>query len=303
MTNRALRLSAAMILAASGMAASAASLSDDFESYVPGNFPAAKWLDAAVPFPVAPPFVNLASPSAAVVATTDAFGVATQALQTAGSLGVSKGIYAAVPVSSSYSLVADIRTLRFANSDAGFVAPPSDWSMQLTFAQTGVANFSVAPQAGLYVSSLTHSWRFFLISANGGPLDDFDLGVAATLDTWYTVSLDVDASTGNFHSIIRDTSSGILLHDETHGYLGWKADYAAYDSIAFFGGETGAFDPPVPGSTTIASIAQVDNVNIQAVPVPEPTTWSPMGIGLVGLCAMRRRSCRTGGTANSDGGR
>jgi len=289
MTNRALRLSAAMILAASGMAASAASLSDDFESYVPGNFPAAKWLDAAVPFPVAPPFVNLASPSAAVVATTDAFGVATQALQTAGSLGVSKGIYAAVPVSSSYSLVADIRTLRFANSDAGFVAPPSDWSMQLTFAQTGVANFSVAPQAGLYVSSLTHSWRFFLIGANGGPLDDFDLGVTAALDTWYTVSLDIDAVGGSFHSVIRDTLTGNVLVDQTNGYAGWQANYAAFDSISFFGGETGASDPAVLGSTTTAAIAQVDNINIVAVPVPEPATWGLMVAGLTALCAVRRR--------------
>jgi hypothetical protein len=94
-----------------------------------------------------------------------------------------------------------------------------------------------------------------------------------------------------------------VLRDETHGYLNWKPGYAAYDSIAFFGGETGAFDPPVPGSTTIASIAQVDNVNIQAVPVPQPTTWASMGVGLAGLWAMRRRARQTGSATNSDGGR
>ena len=292
MKNHILRLSAVAILAATGMAASGATLSDDFEAYAPGSFPSAKWLDAALPFPVAPPFVNAAPPSATVVATTDAFGAATQAMQTADALGVSKGIYAAVPLSSTYSLVADIRTLRFANSDAAFIVPASDWSMQLTFAQTGVANFSVAPQAGLYASSLTHTWRFFLIGANGGPLDDFDLGVAAALDTWYSVSLDIDAISGNFHSIIRDTLTGSVLVDNTHGYANWQANYAAYDSIIFFGGETGAFDPPVPGSTTIAAIAQVDNINIQAVPVPEPTTWALMVAGLAGLCVMRRRQQR-----------
>ncbi|MBC7734383.1 MAG: hypothetical protein H7306_21225, partial [Bacteriovorax sp.] len=47
-------------------------------------------------------------------------------------------------------------------------------------------NFAVAPQAGLYASSLTHSRRFFLFGSNGGPLDDFDLGAAAALNTWYT---------------------------------------------------------------------------------------------------------------------
>ena len=91
MTKRVLQFGAAMILAAAGTAAPAANLSDDFESCAPGSFPSAKWLDAALPFPVAPPFVNASSPSAAVVATTNAFGAATQALQTADALGVSKG--------------------------------------------------------------------------------------------------------------------------------------------------------------------------------------------------------------------
>ena len=286
MAHRALRLIFAVIIAASGSAVSAASLSDDFESYSSGTFPSAKWLDAALPFPVAPPFVNAAAPSASVVATTDAFGAATQALQTVDALGVSKGIYAAVPLSSNYSLVADIRTLRFANSDPAFVAPPSDWSMELTFSQTGVANFSAAPQAGLYASSLTHTWRFFLIGSNGGPRDDFDLGVAAAVDTWYTVSLDIDAVGGSFHSVIRDTLSGNLLVDQTNSYTGWHASYAAFDSISFFGGETGAFDPAVAGSTTIAAIAQVDNINIVAV--PEPASWGLMLTGLAALCAVRR---------------
>ena len=286
MTYRALQLSVAVIIAASGSAVSAASLSDDFESYALGTFPSAKWLDAALPFPVASPFVNAAAPSASVVATTDAFGTATQALQTVDALGVSKGIYAAVPLSSNYSLAADIRTLRFANSDPAFVAPAGDWSMELTFSQTGVANFSVAPQAGLYASSLTHTWRFFLIGSNGGPLDDVDLGVAASVDNWYTVSLDIDAAGGSFHSVIRDTRTDKLLVDLTKSYPSWHANYAAFDSISFFGGEIGAFDPAEAGSTTIAAIAQVDNINISAV--PEPTSWGLMLTGIAALCALRR---------------
>ena len=118
MTPRGLRLVAAMVLGGTGMMASAATLSDNFEGYALGSFPAAQWLDAAVPFPVLPPSVNAPLPSATVVATTNAFGAPTQALQTVDALGVSKGIYAPVPLSSSYSLAADIRTLRFADTAA-----------------------------------------------------------------------------------------------------------------------------------------------------------------------------------------
>ena len=291
MTSRSLRLGAAVVLGGAGMVASAATLSDDFEGYAPGSFPAAQWLDAALPFPAPSPGVNAPLPSATVVATTNAFGAQTQVLQTVDALGVSKGIYASVPLSSSYSLVADIRTLRFADTDANAGAA-SDWTMQLTFAQTGVTNFAVAPQAGLYTSSLTHSWRFFLIGSNGGPTDDFDLGVAAALDTWYTVSLGIDATGGVFHSIITDTLSGTVLIDETHGYNAWQQQYAAYDSIVFFGGETAATDPAGPASTTIAGLAQVDNVNIQAMPVPEPATGALMAAGIIGWVATRRRQRR-----------
>ena len=62
------------------------------------------------------------------------------------------------------------------------------------------------------------------------------------------MSLDVDAISGNFRSITRDTLTNSVLMDNTHGCANWHANYAAYDSIIYFGRKTGASDPPVPGS-------------------------------------------------------
>lgn len=98
---------------------------------------------------------------------------------------------------------------------------------------------------------------------------------------------------GSCHSTIRDTLSGNLPVDDTRGHADWQSDYAMFDALAFFGGETGAFDPAVAGSTTVPSVAQVDNVNIKAIPVvPEPGSWVMLilGIGALGLIVRRRRA-------------
>ena len=99
---------------------------------------------------------------------------------------------------------------------------------------------------------------------------NFDLGAAATLDTWYSVSLSIDAVTGSFHSIVADTLTGTVLVDDVHTFAAWQPQFAAYDSIAIFGGETLAGNPPLPNSTTIANIAQVDNINIMPGRFPNP---------------------------------
>ena len=71
----------------------------------------------------------------------------------------------------------------------------------------------------------------------------------------------------------------------------WQAHAADFNEVVVFGGETAARVPAFAGSTTIASIAQVDNLYILAV-VPEPTTWALMLVGLGALCMVSRRQRR-----------
>ncbi len=278
------------LLAAVAHHNAAAAVIDNFESYAPGAFPSPTWLDVASVLPEASPLINVPLPSATVVVTSDAHGNSTQAMQTVDALGVSKGIYASVPLSSSYSLFADMRALQYANtsSDPLVAGTASDWAMQLTFAQKGIANFDNTPQAGVYASSQSQGWRLFLIGSNGGPFADIDLNVAASMNTWYSVALQVDTVTGTFHSTISDAESGTVLGDRSDVIAGWAPQFGQFDAIAFFAGEVAAVSPATSGSTTIPNIGQVDNVNVTTTPVPLPGSFALFG-SVLGVLAWRSR--------------
>jgi len=248
---------------------------DDFESYAPGTFPSPLWSDVGLvqPDPPLPPI-----PSAYVISTTDAFGRPTQALSTVSQVASVKGIYTSVPVSTTYALSADVRVDQYSDNPQ---YTTSDWPMQLTFGQVGVANFDYTPQAGIYASSLTRGWRLFLISSNGGPSADIDLSAVAGLGTWYHLDLTLDATTGAFHSRITDIATSSLLSDEINTIAGWDQSDAQFDSFAFFGGDL--------SDDTVGDVGVVDNINVATRPVPEPAGAVLLALGLLGFVVGRRR--------------
>ena len=267
-----------LVMVAHSLPVHAGTITDNFQSYPVGSFPAPQWSDVGAVLPE-PPVAPL--PSATVITTTDAFGNTTQALSTVGALAASKGIFAPIPVSLTYSLAADVRVDRYSDhSDS----TTSDWAMQLTFAQVGIRNFATTPQAGIYASSLTQGWRLFLISSNGGAASaDTDLGGAASLGTWYRLELTVDVNTGAFHSRVSDIAQGQLLVDRTDVIPNWQPQDGQFDSFAFFGGELSPDD-------TVGNVGIVDNVNIVAVAVPAPRTVVLVAVGLACLLLLLRPS-------------
>ena len=254
-----------------------AQIVDNFESYFLGSLPSPTWLDAGAVLPQGriPPF-----PSAYVISTLDAFGNPTKAVATVGDLATSKGIYAAVPVSTFYLLRADVRVDRY--SDAP-VSTTEDWAMQLTFGQNGVANWAYTPQLGIYASSLTQGWRLF--SNNPSAFLDLDLQVAANVGTWYTVQQSFDALLGVFHSQIWDAASGAVLLDTFNTLIDWNPADATFDAWAFMAGD-------LSPNTQIGNIGVVDNVNIMASTVPEPTTFALLAVSLLPAVVVARRRRR-----------
>ena len=189
--------SAALLCAALGTVR-AAPVTDNFEGYAIGSFPAPAWHDFANFFPPSPNVPPPQLPSMTVVQTTDAFGLSTQALQGVDvPAGAGSGVYAAQASSMLLSVSADVRTLRYSNADPATVLPWQDSSINVGL---WTANTSDAPFISIYASSTTHGWRLAYSgdAAIGPDLDDYDLSAAAQVGVWYHVALDLNRQTGSF---------------------------------------------------------------------------------------------------------
>jgi hypothetical protein len=266
---------------AGASSAGATGIVDNFASYVVGSFPSPPWQDVGAVDPTTP---IAPLPSGTVIATTDAFGHPIHAFEPASAVASSAGIFQPVPVSSSYSLHADIRVDQYSNAPASTV---DDWAMQLTFAQED-GNFAYAPQFGVYASSLTQGWRLYFVGSVSGSAD-IALGVAAPVGEWFTVGLTLNALTGAYDATIEDTATGTILTNSTGLLPGWTAADDTFDTVAFFKGDLS------PGDT-IGDTAAVTNINATAV--PEPAGWVILGTGLVALMLLgldRRRIVTAGG--------
>ena len=268
-------------------AAHAAPANDTFETYAPGAFPAPAWTDFATfvgPIPNYPPPVL---PSMTVVLTTDAFGHATQAVQTVDTAaGAVKGIYALQAHASTLTVSADVRVLRYSDSNPSTVKPWQDGA--------GIALFKVDPSNSpflqVYASSTTHRWRLDYTgdAAVSPDVDDYALSGAADLDTWYHVLLEFDRQAGTFHTRITNIAAGTFV-DDVINPPNWQPGIDDFNGVLFNSGEASATLAPGPGAATVSNIAQFDNINV--APVPEPQTWALLLLGL-GAFSLRQRRAR-----------
>ncbi len=254
---------ASLVALALSSAASAQSIgTDDFQAAVLGAFPACPWRDVGLVDPTLP---NPPDPSAVIISTTDAFGARTQSLHIVDAIAPSQGIYALVPVSSEYSVAADVRIDRYSDNSR---SAPQDWAMEVGIGKLdGTLDLAYTPQVGIYAASLTHGWRLYAVGTSYISTADIDLGVPATIGVWYRVQVDLVAATGSVRSRVWNKATDELLVDRVDVVPLWTPADGIFDRLMVLDGET-------TEATTISNLATVDNVVFNSAP---PIPPGPLG--------------------------
>lgn len=234
------------ICALASHAAAQTVISDDFESYSTGAFPAPDWLDVAeVPDPPLAPV-----PSCLVETTTGPDGQPTQAVSTIEFMGAAQGFYRFVPLSKRYIVSADVRVDRFVDRAYSEV---SDWTWEVGVGQyVPGEDFCCTPQVGIYGSAFTQGWRLFVVGT-GGAYADIDLEVPVDIGRWYHVEMDLDAVTGAVRSRIADAATGEQLCDRLDVIAGWTDADGKFDVVNFFESDYG-------DDATESNLCVIDNV-------------------------------------------
>ena len=225
---------------------------------------------------------NEPNPSAIVVETTGASGAMTQALEIVAALAVqlptgefvmTQGIYRDLKTGpiSHYGVAVDVRVDQYSDNPGGALA---DWAMAVAFVDTSTVDppffpdFCCIPQVGVFVSSFTQTWHLAVITIN--KFIAVDLGVPATVGTWYRVEVELHADAGVLTSRITDLSTSTVLVDRTDVIDALEPAQPAWDpAVDGALGQVAFYDGELSDTNTVANVAVIDNLE-----------WEPAALAL-----------------------
>ncbi len=220
----------------------AQTITDEFETYPVGAFPAGDWSDIT-DRTVGSPTV---SPTMTIIETFDAHGNPTRAVQTNQEPGTN-GFYQNVSTAtSSHRVTMDVRVDSMHSANAG-------WPVSVGYSRyLGQDDVNANPQGLIYVWT-GRVWNLFIAPGGGRPAVDLRLnGPQLVLGHWYTVTLDVDVELGRFTAEVRDAATGVLRNSLVHNYAQWNPAIDSFNSITVFDG--GNTSSPLQGQATIDNV-------------------------------------------------
>lgn len=260
-----------LVVAAIQSPSARAGIAENFEYYSSESVPGGPWVDmrTLVPNSISP------NPSGRIISTPGPLGTVTQAYRTTRAVGTSQGIVAPIAAAPTVSISADIRYDFYDNSSN---QNGGGWPMAIGFFQTTSGtdpNFS--PQVTLYSDSTFRNWSLY-VQTSPSP-DDFQFiqltNAVTEVNTWYSMSLQVDTQSGVITSQVRVPGSKAFLVNDTRTINGWNTSFARYN----FGG---AVDGEYFTNATLGGQATVDNI----VLAPSPGV---IGLAIPVLVASSRR--------------
>lgn len=235
---------------------------ESFEQYETGQQLQDPWHDIfgrVVNHPPSQPSIN-------VISTIDAHGNETQALQTVRE-GGTNGFYATIEHSNIHNLSMDVRVDAMPSANTG-------WPVGVGYLGYSDGDVNGNPQAILYAWT-GRVWNFFIAMGDGRPAIDMRMsGPRFQVGAWYTLSVDVNSETGEFHARVYNGVTGALTNSASHTYSDWDPAVDRFNTITMFDGDNP--DAAAHGQTTID--------NIQYTPAPSSLAM----ISVMLSVAMRR---------------
>jgi hypothetical protein len=196
-----------------------------------------------------------------VIATTNAFGAPTKAVQTINAKHPSQGIYRSIPSLPYVRVSVDLRIDQFG---IGSTVAAYDWAWDVALLSQANADIALRPSMGVFASDLTQGVRTYSAGLSAPTeVDDFPLGGSPLSEgVWYQLRAVYDRVQGVIHARVVNLATDQVVVSNTHQIPDWAGQAGEPDFTII-----GIFDGELSAAITRNNVTTIDNVQVSG---PEP---------------------------------